>query len=398
MKKLFTLAAAGVLAAVALNAQAQVAVDGVLSATEIGSASAGKYTLVGKYTNAHGFGDWGLLSVYAANTPTKIYFFVAGTVQNVPAGDKNSFQIYIDRPGVTGASASPTALPKPTASAGTTFSNMEAKMDLAPDLAIGMKGNGTANQFQIDAVSYTSAIVSVDRVLTTTAGPLVGDGTALSLAATGTVTPFTALASAKIAYKNSSGANLSTNPGYNAMTTDPNYGGAGSYGWEIEVDRAAMGLTANGTVINIFVLQNNGDGGYLSSDFIPQSTTPSGNLANANAVDFAAATIGGLQSAPITLATVTGTKAADEASVAMAVFPNPANGAATVAYNVAGRAEQVNIVLTDLLGRPVQVLANGLQNAGVQSKTVSTANVAAGTYLVRVQVGDKVATRKVVLL
>ena len=398
MKKLFTLAAAGVLAAVALNAQAQVAVDGVLSATEIGSASAGKYTLVGKYTNAHGFGDWGLLSVYAANTPTKIYFFVAGTVQNVPAGDKNSFQIYIDRPGVTGASASPTALPKPTASAGTTFSNMEAKMDLAPDLAIGMKGNGTANQFQIDAVSYTSAIVSVDRVLTTTAGPLVGDGTALSLAATGTVTPFTALASAKIAYKNSSGANLSTNPGYNAMTTDPNYGGAGSYGWEIEVDRAAMGLTANGTVINIFVLQNNGDGGYLSSDFIPQSTTPSGNLANANAVDFAAATIGGLQSAPITLATVTGTKAADEASVAMAVFPNPANGVATVAYNVAGRAEQVNIVLTDLLGRPVQVLANGLQNAGVQSKTVSTANVAAGTYLVRVQVGDKVATRKVVLL
>ena len=46
----------------------------------------------------------------------------------------------------------------------------------------------------------------------------------------------------------------------------------------------------------------------------------------------------------------------------------------------------------------VQVLANGLQPAGLQSKIVSTANVAAGTYLVRVQVGDKMATRKVVLL
>jgi hypothetical protein len=46
----------------------------------------------------------------------------------------------------------------------------------------------------------------------------------------------------------------------------------------------------------------------------------------------------------------------------------------------------------------VRTLENGRQAAGLQTKTISTANVAAGTYLVRVQVGDKVSTSKVVLL
>ena len=80
------------------------------------------------------------------------------------------------------------------------------------------------------------------------------------------------------------------------------------------------------------------------------------------------------------------------------VFPNPAQGSATVAYNVASQGENVNIVLTDLLGRPVTGAGCRPQAAGLQNKTISTADVAAGTYLVRVQVGDKVATSKVVLL
>ena len=62
------------------------------------------------------------------------------------------------------------------------------------------------------------------------------------------------------------------------------------------------------------------------------------------------------------------------------------------------RADNVSIMLTDLMGRNIQSLVNGLQAAGKQSTSVSTASVAAGTYLVRVQVGDKVSTRKVVLL
>ena len=112
-------------------------------------------------------------------------------------------------------------------------------------------------------------------------------------------------------------------------------------------------------------------------------------------------TLPGRQAATVTLGangTVLANKAADAAAVAMSVYPNPAAGTATVAYSVAGRAEQVNIVLTDLLGRQVRVLESGLRSAGAQSTKVSTADVAAGTYLVRVQVGDKVATSKVVLM
>jgi hypothetical protein len=162
-----------------------------------------------------------------------------------------------------------------------------------------------------------------------------------------------------------------------------------------------MGLATGTPALTFFVLQNSGKGDFLSSDYLPQSSTPvtgNGNVGTASAADFTA--IADRQAATITLGAsgVLGNKAADAAAIAMGVYPNPANGVATVAYNVGSRSEKVNIVLTDLLGRQVQVLSSGTESAGVKTKTVSTADVSAGTYLVRVQVGDKVATRKVVLL
>lgn len=398
MKKFFTLAAASALAVGSLSAQAQIAVDGVITAAEIGAAGSGKYVLLGKFTSPRGFGDWGLLSLYAANTSDKIYFFVAGTVQN-DANSNNAFQLFIDLPGVAGAAASPASLPVPTP-ASTSFGGMVAKMDIAPDMALALKGNGSglggsAGTITPQAVIYTSATVAVDRDLTP---DLPNSGAATAIAATATAGPFARLAGARMAYKNSSDGKILTNPGNVLPNTSATYGGAGSFGWEIELDRTALGITALGA-IGVFALQNNGGGDYLSSDFIPQSTNPptanGGNLANANMVDFAA--IAGVQRATFNVVAL-GTKAADEASVAMSVFPNPASSSATVAFAVGNNAEQVNVVLTDLMGRQVRVLTNGLMRAGTQSVSLSTADVAAGTYLVRVQVGDKVATRKVVLL
>lgn len=397
MKKLFTLAAASVLAAGTLSAQAQVAVDGVLNAGEIGAANSGRYVLIGKFTNPRGFGDWGLMSLYAANSGSKIYFFVGGTVEN----GSNSFQLFLDLPGVTGASASPVALPAPVGS-GTSFTGMVAKMDIAPDLALAIKGNGTgsggaAGTITPQAVVYTSATAAVDRDL---APDLPNGGAATAIAATATAAPFNRLAGARMAYRNSTDGKILTNPGNTIPNTGATYGAAGSFGWEIELDRTALGVTGLGA-IGVFVLQNNDSGGYLSTDFIPQTPNPlpstvnNGNLANANMVDFA--TITGVQRATFNVVAL-GTKAADEASVAMNVYPNPAEGSATVAYNVAGRSEKVSIVLTDLVGRQVQVLENSLQSAGVKTTEVNTATVGAGTYLVRVQVGEKVAVRKVVLL
>ena len=395
MKKMITLAAAGILAAGSLTAQAQIAVDGVLTAAEIGAANTGKYVLIGKFTSPRGFGDWGLLSLYAANTANKVYFFVAGTVEN----GNNSFQLFVDLPGVNGASASPIALPAPVP-ASSSFGGMVAKMDIAPDFALAIKGNGTgaggsAGTITPQAVVYTSATAAVDRDL---APDLPNSGAATIISTVSTAGPFVRLNGARMAYRNSADGKILTNPGNVLPNTSPNYGGAGSIGWEIELDRTALGVTTGGS-IGVFALQNNSGGDYLSSDFIPQSSNPpttnGGNLANANAVDFG--TIAGLQRGVFSIVAL-GTKAADEASVAMSVYPNPAEGSATLTYNVVGRSEAVNIVLTDLLGRQVKVLENSQQTAGVRTAVVNTSSVGAGTYLVRVQVGDKVAVRKVVLL
>lgn len=384
MKKFFTLVAVGAMAATALGAQAQVTVDGVLNSTEL---TTGNYVLLGKYTNPRGFGDAGFLSLYAASTATKVYLFLGGTVE----ANSNAFQLFLDLPAITGVPMG-TALPAGTA--GTSFEKMTAKMDLPVDLALALRSDGTG--FKIEGATYTAVLATSKNLTGTT--PLAGDGTAMTLP---TDAAFPGLAMAKVAYKNATGGKVSANPGNTTPNTSATYGGVGTYGLEIELDRAALGATGT-PILSVFALQNNGDGGYLSSDYIPQATTApagNGNLGDASKVDFS--TVPGRQAATFTL-TATGValanKAADAAAVAMGIYPNPANDVATVAYNVGARAENVSIALTDLLGRPVRVLSSGVQAAGVQSKVVSTANIAAGIYLIRVQVGDKVATRKIVLM
>ena len=384
MKKLFTIAAAGLLATAALNAQAQVTVDGQLTAAEV---TAGNYVLLGKYTNPRGFGDAGLLSLYAASTATKVYFFLGGTVET----NGNAFQLFLDLPVTTGV---PVGTALPAGAAGTSFEKMVAKMDLPVDLALALRSDGAG--FKIEGATYTAGVANSKNLTGPT--PLAGDGTPLTLP---TDAAFPMLAMAKVAYKNATGGKVSANPGNTTSNTDPAYGGVGSFGLEVELDRTVLGATGT-PVLSVFALQNGGNGGFLSSDYIPQATTApagNGNLGDADKVDFA--TVPGRQAATFTL-TATGValanKAADAAALAVGVYPNPANDVATVAYNVGARAETVSISLTDLLGRPVRVLSSGIQAAGVQNKVVSTANIAAGTYLMRVQVGDKVSTRKMVLL
>ena len=418
MTKFITLAASGTLALASLAAQGQVIVDGQLTAPEL---TAGNYALLGKSDNFtftgtqnqsanRPFGERGLLGLYVASTATKVYIFLGGTVDP----GSNSLQLYLDLPGVTGV---PAGTFLPTGLAGTSFEKItRMKMELPVDLALALRGDGTPTgtapqNYRVEAARFTSATAVQSRQVTGTATPIVGNGTALTLDPTVTVAPYTAINNARMAYRNTSDGKIGTNPGNLPLYTTAAYAGAGSFGWEIELDRAALGATAAGSVFRIFAIYNNGNGGYASGEFIPKSTSatlpasfPSPNLGGAdngsagNDVDFA--TIAGVQASSFSLSAtgVLGTKASDEASVAMAVYPNPAQGTATVAYNVANRAENVNIVLTDLLGRQVQTLANGLQSAGVQHKTISTATIPAGTYLVRVQVGDKVSTRKVVLL
>lgn len=382
MKKLLTLAAAGTLAALSFSAQAQVTVDGVLNTTEL---TTGNYVLVGKFTQTRGFGDAGLLSLYVASTSTKVYMFLGGTVE----ANGNSLQIYMKTPASAGVPRG-TALPG-TGTSGTSFDGMTAKMDMAVNAAIAIR---STTGYVVEGATYTSATAASAAVLTATANP--GDGTVSTLAAN-TAQP--AFAGARVAYKAATGGKLSANPGLTATTTDPNYGGAGTYGLEIELDRTAAGLTG-ASALTLFALQNNNNGSYLSSDFIPQSSTATGNLANASAVDFS--TIAGTQAATLNLAaaggTTLGSRSADATALALSVYPNPVADNARVAYTVTEQASPVSIVLTDLLGRTLSVLESSVKPVGSQSAALDKAALPAGTYLVRVQVGEKVSTSKVVVL
>ena len=255
---------------------------------------------------------------------------------------------------------------------------MKAKMDLDTDIAIGLQGN-TAGQ-KINAISY---IGTVSDKQVSPAVPL--NGTPVTLDAT-TSAPIAQLANARMAYMNSA---------------DGKFGDANTVGWEIELDRAALGVPNSGATatatINVFAIMSNGSGEYLSSDMILE--IPGNNGANLNQsvnVDFTA--LMGTQAAAVKLSSVLATKNAEAAALSLSVYPNPVTGSSRITYRVLDRAENVNIILTDLTGRTVRVVESGTKAVGAQTAVISTADVAAGTYLVRVQVGARVATSKVVLL
>ncbi|WP_400191372.1 T9SS type A sorting domain-containing protein [Hymenobacter sp. B81] len=391
MKKIFTLAAAGALATASLTAQAQITLDGVVNANEIGSAAAGQYVSLGAYNQPHpsGFGDWGLLRMYAANTSTKLYFFLAGTPEN----NGNGFHLYMDFPHLNRV---PDATPLPTITGtdpaaptmfevkGTEPGVAGMVLDMPVDAALALKGDGA--NFIPQALMFTSATAGTATNLTPTIPTAAGAPQTINASAT--TGAFAPLAGMRMAFRTTSTGKVTDNPG----AAVPNPGGAGSYGWEIEMDRAALGLPAGANVIRLFAgyVANSG---YWSSDVIPEIPGNTTNLENTP--DFSLEQ--GTQAATFNVV-VTSSRQAAEAAVAMGVFPNPSADKTTITYQVLGKSQAVQVVLTDLMGRTVRTLHNGTESAGFHNLEVSKQDVSAGTYLVKVQVGDKAATRKVVLL
>jgi hypothetical protein len=296
------------LAAGALGARAQAIAVGGVSVTEI---SASGYQLVGRYTQSHGFGDAGLLSLYAAGDATNVYFFLAGTLETDEAAAtqgqvRNSLQLYLARPGVAGIPVG-TALPMPAASTPiTSFLLVGAKLDLPGDFGIGVKGTNTARQVQVDGVVYSPGATptAVSKPLAT--GLNVTTGAPATIGTAQAAGAYALFANAVVAFKNSS--RLSTNPGF---TT----GGATSTGLEISLSRASLGIVAAGGPLQVFGLQNTADGDYFSSDIIPQNTGPApgadpGNGNLQRSPDFTA--IPGRQAATLQLSATGGCWAAKQ--------------------------------------------------------------------------------------
>ena len=83
-------------------------------------------------------------------------------------------------------------------------------------------------------------------------------------------------------------------------------------------------------------------------------------------------------------------------------FPNPFNPITTLRYDLSSDA-LVTLSIYDMLGREITQLVNTTQKAGFKSvKWNSTASmgrpVSAGVYLYRIQAGEFVQTKKMVLL
>ena len=368
MKKLFTLVAAGALVAASLGAQAQITLDGKVDAAEIATTfTAGKYQLVSSYTGTHSVADKGLKALYVGTSATKLYIAVVGSYEQ--AGSYPAVLGYLNVPGKTGVAAG-------TKLAGGSDPTSPLKQKPTMDFEVDY---GIRLTFDKDATA--SAYFSYADY--TAGNPAAGVADAYQGGATKTGTALTASATtgplqgARVAYLASTSLATNTN---NAAV-------------EFEFDLTAMGLTA-ASQVNMFFAYTN-DGGIFTSDTFP----PIAGQTTALAADQDFTAVAGKQFLTYSLtAGPLALKAADVAAIGLSVFPNPVNGPSRVAYQVTERAAHVNITLTDLLGRPVRVLENSLKSVGAQSAPLDAASLAAGSYLVRVQVGDRVSTGKVSVL
>ncbi|MFN3595901.1 MAG: T9SS type A sorting domain-containing protein [Rubricoccaceae bacterium] len=78
-------------------------------------------------------------------------------------------------------------------------------------------------------------------------------------------------------------------------------------------------------------------------------------------------------------------------------YPNPAVGLARLDLELA-EATDVRVTVVDLMGRTVATLAEGLRPAGTTTLEMNTAGLAAGVYVLRVEAGGAVATRRMTVV
>ncbi len=78
-------------------------------------------------------------------------------------------------------------------------------------------------------------------------------------------------------------------------------------------------------------------------------------------------------------------------------YPNPFNPTTVISYQLPV-ASEVSLKVYDVLGREVMSLVNGRQDAGAYNITLNAANLSSGVYFYRLQAGNFVSTKKMMLV
>ena len=78
-------------------------------------------------------------------------------------------------------------------------------------------------------------------------------------------------------------------------------------------------------------------------------------------------------------------------------YPNPFNPSTTIKFELP-KSSQVVLTVFDILGRQVSVLVDDRRGAGVHVVKFDGSNLASGVYFYRIQAGDYVASKKMLIL
>ena len=361
MKKIFTLAAAGALAATALNSQAQITLDGKVSAAEIATTKTiGKYQLVSTYNGTHSIADRGLKTLYVGTSATKLYVAVVGAFLQ-----DNTFPavlLYLNVPGKTGV---PAGTKLSGGAAGDSPLKIKPTMDFEVDYGVRVNFDKTpANGGYFSFADYSNGNVT-GGVPDAYQGN-VKEGVALTASATSGP-----LKDAKVAYTNATG--VAANADNSAI--------------EFEFDLVALGLTAISKV-EMFVAYTN-DGGVFTTDTFPPIA---GQTAPLNPdQDFTA--IPGKQFLTYDLTSgLLASRSEVANSLRFGIYPNPGSAVA-VGYSVPQGIKQVSLNVYDAIGKQVRTMSEA--QAGNQVYKLD--GLKAGVYVVKLNVGGQQTSSKLII-
>jgi hypothetical protein len=372
MKNLCSLIATGCLAAASLSAQAQFTVDGRASAAEIGTGP-GKYQLAGTYAGNHLDADRGLKALYVGYTATTLNIMVVGSAEAPDATTTFGYRglvLYLNTPARAGV---PAGVQLAGGSDGQSPLKHRPTLDMQVDYGFRASvGSAVASASDVyfSAVSYVTG-----TTVAAGADPYIGQGSKAGAVATAAATA-AVLPGTRLAYFNTTSLTANTT----------------NAGFEIEIPLAALGGTAPGagSRIDVLAAYTDADGGFFS-EVIPQIAGRTATLGT----DPNFTTIAGTQAVAFSLGSgVLASRSETATAFDFNVYPNPAQGVATVAYRVPAGPEAVSLAVYNALGQLVRPVASAVQSGRQQ---VALGQLPAGAYLVQLRVGSQLTSRKIVI-